>query len=155
MDIKTVLQTFKQKLLEKNHDLFIHPYFKSDLEKLLKKDIKTNKNKFGTDFLKHLSNIVEFGKDIYHVDHHEILKNMGNDTFGNPYEIYSIHISSIEYNVRLLLSFDDEQNPLLLTIFNEKSDSYVSSYESYKKLAKKRKDDLMKGDETNEKRNDS
>lgn len=137
-----------KKFLEKNNNN-PHPRFHSgfikDLKKLIKKQLKNAESNFCINFISILEQIMELGNKIYQVNSHEILKKMGRDSSGNPYEIYSIHITDKRYNVRLLISFDTNQNPLFLTIFNEISRNHGSTYDDYKDIAKSRKEELMKG----------
>ena len=59
----------------------------------------------------------------------------------------SIHISSNQYNIRLLVRFDSNNNPVFLTAFEEKAGKKKSknSYSKHIPIAKERYEELHGG----------
>lgn len=135
---------------KKYGDIFIiHPEFLKELSSLLKKELKGNEKKFFQKFVTQLDNIVNFKRQVYTVDGNEILK-AGNDEHGNPFELYSIHISSNNYNIRFIISFTESSSPVFLTAFYERGGKRKTDYTIPKQIAKTRIRELMKGNDEND-----
>jgi hypothetical protein len=52
-------------------------------------------------------------------------------------------MQSKNYNVRLLISFDDDKNPLFLSAFYERSGKKKTGYEAYTPTANARRNEML------------
>jgi len=95
---------------------------------------------FHKEFITELVNIatsVSYHKHrIYTIDSHEHLKWKNTS-------LYSLHMQSKNYNVRLLISFDDDKNPLFLSAFYERSGKKKTGYEAYTPTANARRNEML------------
>lgn len=147
MNTKDALALLIRYLKKYSNNFILHPDIIGEFKQLLKKDLKGNEDAFFNQLITQLNHIMSYKKEVNQVSQNEILSNVGNDTNGDPYELYSIHIdrgSSI--NIRLIISFNKNETPLLLTVFNERGGKRRTDYTEPIKKAKKRKDELTKGD---------
>ena len=83
-----------------------------------------------------LRNVREYKHRIYTIDSHEHLKWKNTS-------LYSLHMQSKNYNVRLLISFDDDKNPLFLSAFYERSGKKKTGYEAYTPTANARRNEML------------
>ena len=111
--------------------IIIHPLFIKDIENLLKRDLRGQEKEFWKLFLRQVSFIDQFPvQDLYRYDHNEKLKY-------NNQDIYSLHLQTKVFNLRILAEPRSE-TIVLLVMFNEKSGKRRTNY-SYqlKKLGKR------------------
>ena len=66
-----------------------------------------------------------------------------NINYGENTSLYSLHMQSKNYNVRLLISFDDDKNPLFLSAFYERSGKKKTGYEAYTPTANARRNEML------------
>lgn len=141
MNIKEAFKLLQDYLTKYNSESFIlHPAFIEDLKNLLSKDLNGKEDKFFQGLSTQLDNIASHKRLVYKIDSNEILKNTGVDSLGKPYELISIHIASNQYNIRLIIRFKDDNNPIFLVAFNEKQGKKKSknSYQVQIAIAKER-----------------
>ena len=93
------------------NDFVIHQCFLKDMMGLLKKELKGSETKFFQQMVTQLDNIKHSGKDIHNIDGNEILRGVGNDSQGVPWDLYSIHLCSDKYNVRFIVKSDELSTP--------------------------------------------
>ncbi len=87
--------------------------------------------------------INEYGQNCDRVKTIEKLKGFKQD-------FYSVHVVSRQYNVRILLSLDENGEPIFLCIFNERDGKRNTDYSNYTKIVKARFLEITKGSEDNE-----
>lgn len=121
-----------------NNDLIIHPDFLKDIKDLLKKDLKGSESEFFQQMVTQLDNIKQSGKNVHMIDGNEILRGVGNDAEGHPWNLYSIHLSSDKYNIRFIVKFDERSLPYLLHAFYERTGKRKTDYTVPKKISKER-----------------
>ena len=91
-----------------------------------------------------LKNIISLKRKVNIADSNELLKNTGTDNSGNAWELYSIHFERKNcYNIRFIISFNENSDPLLLTTFNERAGKKRTDYTIPIKNAKERKTELL------------
>lgn len=134
MKTKDALQMLHDYLSEYN-DFKIHPLFLKELGKCLKKDLKGVEADFLEKMATQLSHIKNSKKMVYRINGNEILSGIGNDSQGQPLELYSIHMSSKTYNIRFLIKFDENATPYLLCAFYERAGKQITDYTIYKETA--------------------
>lgn len=129
------------------NDFVIHQCFLKDMMGLLKKELKESETKFFQQMVTQLDNIKHSGKDIHNIDGNEILRGVGNDSQGAPWDLYSIHLCSDKYNVRFIVKFDELSTPYLLYAFYERSGKRKTDYTIPIKISKERFLDLNRDKE--------
>jgi len=144
MNTEKALQLLSSYLKDFNKSFIIHPAFINELMKLLKKELRGQEADFFKKMVTQLNNIITFKKSVYTVDSNEILM-AGNDENGSAWELFSIHIQSNTYNVRFIVSFDNNSCPILLTVFYERAGKRKTNYTEPCRIAKIRKSELLKG----------
>ena len=132
MNILEALEILSGYLLKYDEKFIFHPEFIEDVRKLLRNELKGQEKKFFQGLVTQLENINSHKRGVYKIDGNEILKNIGRDSYGNLYEFQSIHINSNQFNIRLIIYFDEEVHPYFLAAFYEK-DGQHRSKNSYKK----------------------
>lgn len=91
---------------------------------------------FLAQFVAILRNVRDYKHNIYKIDSHEHLK-------GKYSSLYSLHMQTKNYNVRLLISFDNKDNPLFLLAFYERSGKRNTGYDTYAPTANARRIELL------------
>lgn len=119
-------------------DIMIHPDFLKDIKNLLKKELKGSEAKFFQQMVTQLDNIKQSGKNVHKIDGNEILSGVGNDANGQPWDLYSIHLSSDKYNIRFIVKFNEQSTPCLLYAFYERTGKRKTDYTVPKKISKER-----------------
>lgn len=84
-----------------------------------------------------LNNIREYTHNIYNVDSHEHLK-------GKNSSLYSLHMNCKNYNIRLLISFNQKDEPLFLVAFYERSGKRKTGYDSHTPIALTRRKEMLR-----------
>lgn len=84
-----------------------------------------------------LNNVREHTYNIYNVDSHEHLK-------GNNSSLYSLHMRCKNYNIRLLISFGKNAEPLFLVAFYERSGKKKTGYDSHAPVAMGRRNEMLR-----------
>lgn len=118
----------------------VHNRCISEFKSLLKKELKGKESSFFQVLMVQLKHLADFGPLISTVDDHEKLKYSDCD-------IYSIHLSGYQFNVRLLVSFDINTRPYLLLAFYERSGKRKTDYTGQAKTAHSRFNELLKEEE--------
>lgn len=149
MNIQKALELLKTYLNKYGNTFVIHPKFITELSSLIKKELKGQENLFFKRMVAQLDNIVTFRETVNTVDSNEILK-AGNTKNGTPLKLYSIHITAKQFNIRFIICFNQKTNPLLLSVFFERSGKKKTDYSSIIETATQRRLELLKGDDTNE-----
>lgn len=138
MNQKEALESLSEYLNSSQNDFVIHPEFIKEIKDLLKKEIKGSEAKFFQQMTTQLDNINLSGKNVHKIDGNEILSGVGNDSQGNPWSLYSIHLSSDRYNVRFIIKFNDQSVPFLLYAFYERAGKRKTDYSTPIKISKQR-----------------
>lgn len=138
MNTKDALQILQEYLSQYNEEFVIHPEFLGEVAKCLKNELKGSEAAFLKQMSTQLNHIQSFKKTVHQIDGNEILSGVGNDPYGQPWELYSIHMSSKKYNMRFLIKFDENTTPYLLCAFYERSKKQKTDYTAYKPIAKNR-----------------
>lgn len=138
MNKDEALRLLSEYLSLRQNDFVIHPEFIREIKGLLKKEIKGSEAKFFQQMITQLDNIKLSGKNVHKIDGNEILSGVGNDALGNPWSLYSIHLSSDRYNVRFIIKFDDQSVPFLLYAFYELTGKRKTDYTVPIKISKER-----------------
>ena len=125
----------KNELLEQLKELLLqfrfHPKCIEELRILLQKDLNGKEKQFFKSLSTQLNYIKEFQKKVDQVGANEKLKGFDQD-------FYSIHIKSKQYNVRLLMAFDQNESPAFLCIFNERSGKRATNYSKFAEVLESR-----------------
>ena len=119
----------------------VHPSFLEELANILLKNISDRK-RFFRQLVTLLFNIKNFGFMINTVDHHEKIKY-------TDLSIYSLHLSSSQYNVRFLAYINNEGKCYFLSAFYERNGKRKTDYSSQIAALKSRLEKLL-GDDDNE-----
>lgn len=123
--------------LEEYEDLFIfHDMFVKELSQMITTVLKGNEKPFFKQLIKQFKFIDSKRKTVHSADSNEILKNFPDGDW------YSIHVTTDIVNVRLLITFLDNLQPVFLVCFNEKSGKRASGYEQYKDILVNRFDEI-------------
>lgn len=118
------LQEELQEYLE--HGYRFHTTFMKEFMELLLASSGHEKEIFNL-LVKQLSFIKELKRKVHQADGNEIIKNTIRD-------YYSIHLSAKNFNFRLLMTFDDNNNPVFLVAFYERAGKRKTDYTQYIKL---------------------
>ena len=129
-------------LFEQLEELFqqfqFHPKCIKELRNLFQKDLSGKEKQFFKSLSTQLNYIKEFGTSIDQVGANEKLKGFNQD-------FYSIHIKGKQYNIRLLMAFDQNKIPAFLCIFNEKNGKRATDYSKYTEVIESRFVEIIGG----------
>lgn len=96
--------------------------------------------------VKQLRYIAEYGRRVNEIGQNEKLKHMQMEQ-----EYYSLYMKGTGFNLRMLMTFYEDETPLILGIFYEKGGKSVSDYSKWKPILASRyeelKEDIEYGDE--------
>lgn len=81
--------------------------------------------------VKQLNFIKALGKEVNQADGNEIIKYQERD-------YYSIHLQGKNFNFRLLMTFDEKENPVFLAAFYERSGKRATDYTKWKSILEQR-----------------
>lgn len=123
--------------LQKYHSIgfIFHEKFLEELRELLKNAPGSEKEIFAL-LIKQFTFIKELNTDVYKADSNEIIKYQERD-------YYSLHLSAKNFNIRLLMTFTEEESPAFLVAFYERSGKGASDYSSWKKVLTGRYNEIM------------
>lgn len=113
-----------EKYLEKGY--VFHPKFMEEFQALLKNATGNEKEIFAL-LVKQLDFLKELGTNVYKADSNEIIKYQDRD-------YYSLHLSGKNFNLRLLMAFDEKDTPKFLVAFYERAGKKKTDYTQYKKV---------------------
>ena len=116
-----------------------HTYFLKELYDILKKNLSGKEKQLFKQLTAQLENIKKMGRMVYMADRNERLKGKGS-------RYYSIHLSSAQYNVRLLTYIDGAGIPYFLSAFYERAGKDHTDYSNYISVLDNRLKQLL-GDE--------
>lgn len=83
--------------------------------------------------IKQFSFVNTMGIMVHEADSNEILKSTGNAR-----DYYSLHIQNRIVNIRILMAFSNEENPVFLAAFFEKAGKNISDYSQWMPIIKER-----------------
>lgn len=112
-------------------EFIFHPEFINEMSKLVKK-LKGNETELYYLLTKQLGFVDECGKNVNIADHNEILKHV------KTFDCYSLHLVGKNFNIRMLMTFVENDRPLFLCVFNEKSGKRSTNYTEPVERAKAR-----------------
>lgn len=107
-----------------------HPIFMKEFKDLLD-GARGHEREIFSLLIKQLNYVSSLGKQVYKADGNEIIKYLNR-------EYYSLHLSGKNFNIRLLMTFDENEDPVFLAAFFERSGKRVSDYTQWKQVLKSR-----------------
>ena len=107
-----------------------HPFFMKEFKELLHNASGNEKEIFSL-LIKQLNFVKMFKNQVYKADGNEIIKYLED-------EYYSLHLSGKNFNFRLLMTFDEKNNPIFLAAFYERQGKRASDYTQWKEVLAKR-----------------
>lgn len=115
-----------------------HVSFLEELYSILRKDLSGKEKQLFKQLAAQLENIRKMGRMVYMADRNERLKGKGS-------RYYSIHLSSAQYNVRLLVYIAGSGTPYFLSAFYERGGKSRTDYSSHIPVLDKRLEQLLGG----------
>ncbi len=118
-----------------------HPKFLEEITALLLNDLSGKETAFFKKLRIQLNYISSFGRNIDQVSsNHEKLKGVSRN-------FYSIRIKAKQFNIRLLLCFDDNDQPQFLSAFFERAGKRKTDYSTFIPVLENRYKELTGGHE--------
>lgn len=111
-------------------DFRFHGRFFEEFKVLLKKASGNEREIFNL-LIKQLNFVKALGERVDQVDSNEIIKYQERN-------YYSLHLRGRNFNLRLLITFDEESIPIFLAAFYERSGKRASDYTLWKQVLKRR-----------------
>ncbi len=131
MNKKEALSALIKNLEEYLHQGFrFHYAFMEEFKNLLY-DTQGHEKEIFALLVKQLAFVKTLGRQVYNADGNEIIKYLDK-------EYYSLHLTGKNFNLRLLMTFDAENNPIFLAAFYERAGKRISDYTQWKKILDKR-----------------
>lgn len=129
MNKKKAFELLKENLEKYLEEGFIfHKRFLEELRTLIKDASGQEKEIFAL-LIKQFSFVKVQGKAVNEADSNEIIKHMER-------EYYSLHLQGKNFNLRFLMTFDDDANPVFLVAFYERSGKRKTDYSQWKDVLK-------------------
>ena len=116
----------------------LHPRFFSEIQTLLKKDLKGKEAIFFKQLTTQLNNVRQFGLNVYKTDSNELLH-------GADGHYVSLHLKAQQFNVRLIVYIDNTDTPFFLCAFNERAGKKNTDYSSYTSVMEERLEYFLGG----------
>lgn len=135
MNKKKALELLKENLekyLVKGY--LFHKRFIEELKSLLI-DVSGHEKELFALLIKQLDFVKVLGKEVGRADSNEIIKYMER-------EYYSLHLQAKNFNIRFLMTFDDDENPIFLAAFYERSGKKASDYSQWKGVLQHRYNEI-------------
>lgn len=127
MNKKEALTALAKNLEEYLQQGFLfHPSFMKEFKELLHNASGNEKEIFSL-LIKQLNFVKILKNQVYTADGNEIIKYLEK-------EYYSLHLLGKNFNLRLLMTFDEKGNPVFLAAFFERAGKKVSDYTQWKKV---------------------
>ena len=127
------------KLLSEQFSGYVyHVSFLEELYTILRKELSGKEKQLFKQLATQLENIRKMGRMVYMADRNERLKGDGS-------RYYSIHLSSAQYNVRLLVYITGSGIPYFLSAFYERGGKSRTDYSSHIPVLDKRLEQLLGG----------
>lgn len=127
-----LLMQYLQQYGESGKFLF-HRKFVEELQNILLKNASGKEKQVFSILVKQFGFIKAMGTAVNEADSNEVLKNTGTKR-----DFYSIHVQNKTVNVRMLMAFANQGNPIFLAAFYEKSGKKVSDYSQWIPVAEQR-----------------
>ncbi len=144
MNKKKALEELKKYLTEYyNYGFIFHPRFIEELSSLLK-SVQGHEAELFNLLAKQLSFVKDLGTQAHTADSNEHLKYKSKQLYT------SLHLSSKNFNIRFIMTFDNDLQPVFLLAFYERSGKSSTDYSKYEEPAKKRFRELYVEGEYNE-----
>lgn len=112
---------------------YFHKKFIAELSEILQKNAVGHEKEVFNILIKQLGFVKAMNTRVNEADNNEILSNIGNDK-----KYYSLHIQDKVVNIRMLMTFSDEYNPIFLAAFFEKAGKRVSDYSQWLPIIRER-----------------
>lgn len=135
MNKKRALELLKENLekyLVKGY--LFHKRFIEELKSLLK-NVSGHEEELFALLIKQLNYVKVLGRGVAAADSNEIIKYMERD-------YYSLHLQAKNFNIRFLMTFDDDANPIFLAAFYERSGKKASDYSQWKGVLQQRYNEI-------------
>lgn len=127
MNKREAILKLSENLEEYLHQGFrFHSSFINEFKELLH-GAKGHEKEIFALLIKQLNFVKILKKQVYTADGNEKIKNVER-------EYYSLHLSAKNFNLRLLITFDEKDNPLFLVAFYERSGKRKTDYTQWKKV---------------------
>lgn len=137
MNKKEILSTLAKDLEEYLQQGFhFHPLFMKEFKSLLQ-DASGHEKEIFSLLIKQLNFVKVLQKQVYTADGNEIIRYLEK-------EYYSLHLNGKNFNLRLLMTFDENDNPLFLAAFFERAGKRASDYTNWKKILDSRYNETEK-----------
>ena len=117
-------QEILKMLAEYFSDFVFHESFLKELYDILRKNVSGKEKQLFKQLSTQLTNIKNMGRMVYLADDNEQLKGVKG-------HYCSIHLTSSQYNIRLLVTFDKKDTPYFLCAFYERAGKFQTSYSKY------------------------
>ncbi|MCM1063901.1 MAG: hypothetical protein NC420_05385 [Eubacterium sp.] len=111
-----------------------HPLFMKEFKKLLS-NASGNEEEIFALLVKQLNYVKLLKKQVFTADGNEIIKYLNK-------EYYSLHLLAKNFNLRLLMTFNESNVPIFLAAFYERSGKRNSDYTQWKKVLAARYDEM-------------
>lgn len=115
-----------------------HASFLEEFYRLLKNELSGKETQIFKQLATQLENIKNMGRMVHMADRNERLKGSGN-------RYYSIHLSSSQYNVRILVYITESGTPYFLSVFYERAGKKRSEYARHIAVLDERLKQLLGG----------
>ena len=102
-------------------EFIIHEQCLVEFSDLIKKDLSGHQKEFLKQLATQLKNLQQYKHQIYEIDDNEKLK-------GTKESLYSLRMKSKNYNIRLIVAFNNDDIPILLSVFYERSGKKKTDY---------------------------
>ena len=138
MNKEKAFELLKEYLLEYNSLGFVfHSLFIKEFRNLLKEASGHEKQIFSL-LIKQLSFVKDMGVRVNEADSNEKLKGTNTNI-----DYYSLHIQDKIVNIRMLITFENNNTPLFLSAFYERAGKRVTNYDLWILVIKERYEEMI------------
>jgi len=116
-----------------NYSYRLHKKFVEELGEIIQKNAVGQEAEVFNLLIKQFSFVNTLGLLVNEADSNEILKDIGKEK-----NYYSLHIQNKTVNIRLLMTFSENNNPVFLAAFFEKAGKKASDYSQWLSVIKER-----------------
>lgn len=127
------VQLLIQYLSQYDMEFVFHSEFINEIKELLSKNLAGQEKKFFNLMIKQLGFVQTMGKRVHEVNGNERLSNINFEI-----DLYSLHLNNNVFNIRFLIAFLPNDNPIFLAAFYERAGKKRTNYDSKIGVAKNR-----------------
>lgn len=132
MNKRTAFQKLIETLEEYNGLFNFHENFIGEFADILHKNASGHEKEVFNIVIKQFNFVRQMGREVYKADSNEILKETGDVVY------YSLHIQDKVVNIRMLMTFSDEEAPVFLAAFFERQGKNATDYTQWIPVIKER-----------------